>query len=166
MSHTPYRVYLLTNTVTGMRYVGMTGMPLAARFANHGCRSSSLHGEFVRYGRDAFTIQTLEVHEDGPTAYMRESQLIVELKTMRPHGYNRMYRGAKFPGVGGAGPGNTNSRRTSIAMYYRTRLVGEFDNVCAAADYTGVHRTAIQRALRKPHYRPGGFRVVQQGTAA
>ncbi len=166
MSHTTYRVYLVTNTVTGARYVGVTTMPLSERMVCHYTGHSSLSADVALYGRRAFRARVLETHADRETAYARESALIVELGTMRPQGYNLTFRGGKYPGRGGAGLGNKNARHTPIAMYYRTRLVGEFDSVRSASIKTGVHRTAIQRALSKPHYRPGGFRVVQQGTAA
>lgn len=59
-------VYLITNTVNGKRYVGVTSKGYLFRFyqhireSRHGTHKSLLHMAIIKYGESAFSIQLIE----------------------------------------------------------------------------------------------------------
>lgn len=88
-----YRIYVITNTCTGLQYVGMTCQEVRQRWYKH-CTprvKSFLNSAIQEYGKDNFTIQVVAEHEDLLDAMIDELLHIKELKTQYPQGYNRMY---------------------------------------------------------------------------
>ena len=86
-------VYLVTNTVTGKRYVGFTSGPVARRWRGHkdvasGGRGHALHAAMRKYGRTAFSFRVLATDMEPTRALWLEAEMIRELGTLSPAGYN------------------------------------------------------------------------------
>nr|DAZ37716.1 MAG TPA: intron associated endonuclease [Caudoviricetes sp.] len=83
-----YKVYVLTNTINGMQYVGRTSQSLNSRFQNgKGYVQSIIYGDIEKYGWDKFK---QELIKDGLTkeeSCQLEMELISKLDTIR-NGYN------------------------------------------------------------------------------
>lgn len=162
MSHTTptYCVYLVTNTVTGKQYVGVTTDAITKRLYWHSkVRTGSLYPTILEYGVAAFTIVCLSTHDDKEDALAEEARQIVALDTHMPSGYNRQVRGGRYPGRGGPKPGNTNSRRTPVRQC--TRLghpMRTWPTVTDAAKALGIQRNTIHRAMSNPSYTAAGYR--------
>lgn len=88
-----YKVYLITNTKTGLQYVGMTCQGIKQRWYKH-CSpnvKSYLNQAIKEYGKEVFEIEELSSHEDLLDAMIDELLHIKELNTQYPKGYNRLY---------------------------------------------------------------------------
>lgn len=154
MSHT---VYLVTNTVTGKRYVGCTSKPLENRMYHHAKRGAMAE-DISRIGLHSFLAEVLHTCETKQAARDIEDAEIKRLRTHTPYGYNRRQRGGRYPGAGGAGEGNTNSRRRPVTAHYPDGIeAAYYDTVMDAAKALRIQRNTIHRAILNPHYTAGGF---------
>jgi group I intron endonuclease len=87
-------IYVITNRVTGKRYVGQTRRTLTQRFNAHkkvvgksnACKA--LSDAMQRYGVDNFTIEALCRCESQEELDRREVEFIAKLGTFAPSGYN------------------------------------------------------------------------------
>ena len=99
-------IYKITCIPTGLSYIGQTsetktknGKPYAygvvGRWNDHvSCVSSTPLGVAIQtFGRDSFSIETVENYVDDERLDEREAHWINELKTITPHGYNKMRHG-------------------------------------------------------------------------
>lgn len=86
-------IYLITNTVTGHRYVGQTSRTVTARWKQH--VSDALHkpnkmtlmGRAIRkYGAESFSVETIGQFTN--CLGEAEKLFIAELNTFAPNGYN------------------------------------------------------------------------------
>ena len=91
-------VYLITNTINGMRYVGQTTTSLEERFRLHkilnNCRY--LHAALEKYGVDNFIIELIC---EPPTIELMnefEAEYIIRYNTLVPNGYN-LTEGGRVP---------------------------------------------------------------------
>ena len=54
-------IYVITNLIDGMKYVGQTTRSVKERFKEHARRKDTLIGQNIRiYGKDKFKIEVLE----------------------------------------------------------------------------------------------------------
>lgn len=156
MSHTRYFVYVVTNAVNDKRYVGMTSKP-AIRLLQHSYRGA-MRADIARHGIDCFTLTVLSVHENRADALSEEQAQIVAQRSHIPNGYNRRMRGGRYPGCGGAGSQNKNSRRVECVAYYPDgHEAFRFPTVLDASKSLGIARNTIHRCFRFPEYRAGGY---------
>lgn len=86
-------IYLITNSVNGKRYVGITTRTPERRWLEHldaaqRGRRYAMPSAIRKYGATAFQIETLEVCPDVATGLIREQFWIEALGTMVPLGYN------------------------------------------------------------------------------
>ncbi len=95
-------VYKITNTMTGMSYIGATTRTLAQRMGDH--RSQAKQGlshplaEAIRtYGWAAFTVTILATFGTTVELYAAEKAAIEASGTMTPAGYNRASGGLGTP---------------------------------------------------------------------
>jgi len=90
------KIYILTNKVNGKQYVGFSNNP-EKRFIAH-CDSKYKIGLAIRkHGQENFSIQILEEEYDNRNdAGTRESELIEELNSRHPGGYNLTKGGEGF----------------------------------------------------------------------
>ena len=92
-------LYLLTNTVNGMQYVGITRRNVTVRLRDHaaaarGGRQTVLAHAFRTYGHAAFQVQVLGEAPSWEQLTRMEHAAIGLYKTYQPHGYN-MTRGRR-----------------------------------------------------------------------
>jgi len=95
-------VYLVTNTSTGMQYVGKTKGPLAARKKQHLCETRHVcyfHKAIKKYGKQNFKWEELYVSSDEEDLYSKETFFIEKLNTRIPNGYNMTLGGDGLRGV-------------------------------------------------------------------
>lgn len=88
-----YEVYMITNRVNDMKYVGVTRQGIADRWAKHKSRhnKSRLKEAIEHFGSLNFTIEVIESHTDLLDAMIAELQNIKRLNTNYPNGYNNLY---------------------------------------------------------------------------
>lgn len=117
------RVYCVTNTLNGKRYVGQTVQSLAARWRQHKYLASSrsiLSAAIAKYGASVFVIREVAQARNQSELNELEARLIAEFNTVLPYGYN--LRG----GGNGGGPWNETTRVKLRTIYsteeYRTSL--------------------------------------------
>lgn len=83
-----YKVYLITNTVNGLRYVGRTSQSLNSRFNNGaGYKNCCINYDIEKYGWDKFKTELIKDGLTRDESYELEKIKIEELET-RKKGYN------------------------------------------------------------------------------
>lgn len=96
-----YEVYVITCAPTGLKYVGYTRKGTEVRFREHldNCRSKPgrLALAIVKYGKEAFSFETVWSGETHTEACAEEIRLIAALGTLSPGGYNLTYGGDGVP---------------------------------------------------------------------
>ena len=84
-------IYLITNMVNGKQYVGQTSRTLEQRWREH-CSANSqctyLHNAVVKYGKENFKVEQIDVAVEQEEADYKESQYIACYHTLAPDGYN------------------------------------------------------------------------------
>ena len=94
-----FRVYLLLNLETGLKYVGRTKNPLATRWRRHVEKSTKRDYALPRairtFGEAAFTMSVLNEATNETAADQLERFWISELRTLYPLGYNEQEGGSK-----------------------------------------------------------------------
>ena len=90
-----YEVYLITNSVNGKRYVGITKRGYMQRFNEHKSQAKSgsvniLHCAMRKYGSDAFSIQIIRsgVDEKEIEYFERYYISLYDTYYKNRHGYN------------------------------------------------------------------------------
>lgn len=162
-----FTVYKITHKPTGKAYIGVTTMDLPRRVYHHQQRGTSIGAAMNEHGAEQFEITALSQHATKVEGLMAESAAIWAHDTHTPNGFNRRARGGKYPGCGGAGEGNTNSRRRAVSAYdHAGNLVQTYPTVMDAAKAHGVARNTIHRAIIHPHYTSGGFHWKDAGSPA
>ena len=81
-------IYLITNLLNGMKYVGQTTQPLGARIAQHKCSDLYIDRAIRKYGRENFKVEVLEECYTVEQLNEREIFWIAALNTKVPNGYN------------------------------------------------------------------------------
>lgn len=162
-----FKVYKITHTATGRGYIGVTTMPIDHRVYHHMKRQTPIGALMKQLGKDAFTVEVLSKHTSKAAGLEAESAAIWQHRTHEPDGFNRRARGGRYPGCGGAGEGNTNSRRRAVSAYDRAgKLVQTYPTVMDAAKALGIQRNTIHRAITHPHYTSGGYHWKDAGRPA
>ena len=83
------KIYLITDTTTGMKYVGQTSKTIERRFKQHAQSKKSFIGKTIQvHGRENFTIELLEVCKTLEQANEREKYYTAKLNTLYPNGLN------------------------------------------------------------------------------
>lgn len=98
-------VYLVTNTVNGKKYVGITSKSLPHRWSQH-CyladrateKSYAIHRAIAKYGRDAFTREVLATAQSMSDLNTLEIAAIAEHQSFGPNGYNMTAGGGGITG--------------------------------------------------------------------
>mgnify|MGYP005857563093 CR=1 FL=1 len=160
MSHTTYRIYLATNMATGMQYVGVTSKAVSERmYWHYHTGISPMYADMRSQGFDTFKVVVLKRVTDRAAALTYEADMIGQLNTHAPHGYNRQVRGGQYPGRGGPRPGNKNSRRRPVLQLAKDgEVITRHPTVMDAAKALGIQRNTIHRAIINPSYTAGGFK--------
>ena len=86
-------LYLLTNTVNGKQYVGITSRTMPQRLAEHAGvaqrgRSTIIAHAIAKHGIENFVMRVLAEVETWEELAAMERQAIQEYQTFMPQGYN------------------------------------------------------------------------------
>jgi group I intron endonuclease len=81
-------VYLITNKISGKRYVGQTVDAVPIRFQGHCHKGTVLHTAIKKYGRDQFVVETLGSYSSRQEMNEAEAYFISFYDCMVPKGYN------------------------------------------------------------------------------
>ena len=123
-------VYLLTNIINNKKYVGKTSRPIKMRLNEHFKNSSKkcryLSRAISKYGKEAFICSILFESDDIKELNNKEIELIKELNTTSPNGYNLT--------LGGEGAVFTEE----IKQYISNKLKGR-NNDWAKKKITAIH---------------------------
>lgn len=90
----PWTVYVITCLANDKRYVGITCKGRDFRWKQHvraakrNKRTGALQGAILKYGEEAFSIETIETVANVDLANDAERRYIAEIKTAWPDGYN------------------------------------------------------------------------------
>lgn len=111
-------IYVITNKINGKQYVGQTVHP-DKRWWEHRNRAEThyddypIHLAISKYGENNFSFDILEWTEDYDE---REKQLICELGTISPSGYNIATGGGNNVMIGEDHPRNTIDNNTVLSI--------------------------------------------------
>ncbi len=102
-----WRIYRITCSVNGKRYIGLTRDTVRQRWSNHVCKAMSvhetpripLHRAVRKYGRSCFVVDTICEVSTLAEAGEAERRLIEQEHTLVPSGYNVAAGGMGTPGV-------------------------------------------------------------------
>lgn len=110
-------IYVVTNLMTGKRYVGQTTQPMLTRWKRHLSdalgpkrRPHPLHSAIRKYGRDVWAVEELATTTTFDDLNIREAATIVALGTLHPAGYNLK------PGGGNAGHHEETKRKLAESL--------------------------------------------------
>ena len=109
-------IYVITNKLNGKQYVGQSVHP-GKRWCEHKQRAKTrydnypIHLAISKYGEENFDFEVIEWTEDYDN---REIQLIKELNTLSPNGYNVATGGGNYVAFGENHPRNTISEDTVL----------------------------------------------------
>jgi len=84
-----YKIYLIKHLDTDMKYVGITGGDLAARWEQHRADTNSAVYKALRTESHRMTMELLEEVTTKPEALRKEQEYIRSLGTATPNGWNR-----------------------------------------------------------------------------
>lgn len=88
----PTIIYCATNKLNGKQYIGITNQGLKRRIQAHCSDSKAAKNPFMRalnkYGVEGFQWEILETTDTRAAACRREIELISQMCTMTPEGYN------------------------------------------------------------------------------
>ena len=113
-------VYQVTNLVNNKIYIGITNN-YQKRWSNHrccNCKSSLLAKAIQKYGVDNFKFEILYSNLSIEEASEKEIELIANLNTLAPNGYNLAKGGMYTNGVQKIGAENSNAHLTAEEAQY------------------------------------------------
>lgn len=123
-------LYLLTNTVNGKQYVGITSRKVTKRYIEHlhaAKNGTTLIARALnKYGREAFTLQGIGEASDWSALCQAEQAAILAYNTLVPHGYNMT-----LGGEGTAGLPKSPEHRAKIGNAQRGAKNHQFGKVPA-----------------------------------
>lgn len=125
-------IYLIEHTASGMKYVGLTIVPIEERWRRHIEQASmnriksdeSLHAAIRQHGPESFTIQQIDQGVSKSDLEGKERYWIDKLSTLVPQGFNIS---------AGGGSGGAHGRAVVIDGK-------RFSSVRAAAEYVALTR--------------------------
>jgi group I intron endonuclease len=139
-------VYLITCTETNKKYVGIARVSAEYRFKRH-CESARkgsrcyLHRAIRKYGKENFTVETLDTAADWAEAQVKEQFFIDLHQCFNPTGYN-MTRG----GEGLVGFKHRDASKAAMSRGHTGKVVSNETRARMSASKKGVAKTAETRA--------------------
>lgn len=99
-----YAAYVITNLVSGKRYIGITRRALHRRWSDHKVSArkgakTALAGAIRKYGEGSFSIQQIASASSIDNLQALEIELIRQEKTLAPRGYNLTAGGEGVKGL-------------------------------------------------------------------
>ena len=168
-----YKIYKITNIITGRLYIGQTKRSLDLRLKEHATNPNCrvLYRAIQKYGIENFTIDLIGECETFEELNKAEKYYINKWNTLAPHGYNIEGGGNSKKMVsketrkilsknikeryknGTQKPPNSDSGRSVICV--ETGKV--FESPRLAGEWCNVNRTTITRAARGSTISAGGY---------
>ncbi len=120
------RIYCITNSANGKRYVGQTIQSIETRWRQHcslqgKCRA--IESAIKKYGSDAFSIEEIALAESIEELDRLEQKWIARLNTVAPNGYNLSGGGE------GAGVMNESTKAIIRANAMRPEHLARFEEM-------------------------------------
>lgn len=146
-------VYCIDNLENGKKYIGQTTRELAERFREH-CGNSGtsvspkLKNAIKKYGKDCFCVEVLWESPECTQAELdaREMQLIADMGTLHPNGYN-LTRG---------GSGGRHSDETKKLLSEKSKRMWEDKRDAMVAkrreQWTLERREKLSEALKQGYH--------------
>lgn len=138
-------VYLLTNKINSMRYVGITTQKLKNRLRYHKNNSDTYIGRAIKkYGWENFSVEILEECTSPEELFEREKYWIKTLNTKNPNGYNLTDGGEGLNGC----KHSQKTRKKMSERHYKCAVIctstGEiFPSIKAAAEHFGITHGSV-----------------------
>lgn len=155
-------IYLITNTITKKKYVGMTAGTASRRFKDH-CRQARLlpkvplHLSIAKYGPEAFTVEVIANARDRGDLCKLERSLIKKHKCLAPNGYNLTTGGDGYSG--GKASTKTRDLLSQRAREAWARLTPE------QREQRGINISRAKKGKRQPWATGDHLRVQRRLTA-
>lgn len=151
-------LYLITNTVNGKQYVGITNGTLKRRFGDHVLASKRprvpLHLAIAKYGREVFRVEELARGRSREELCEMEREEIARRGTLAPAGYNLT------PGGDGQSPGYVTREETKLKLQQTSRKMWAARSEEERAEI-GRKVSEAKKGKRpnwtKPHGTPKGY---------
>lgn len=156
-----WKIYRLTNLVTGKVYIGQTRSSIGVRMAGHRSdakkyRTYPIHNSIYKHGWKSFKVDV--IFDNLPTQKMAdlyEKEMIIGLNSIYPNGYNLSSGGNKYKAH------ESTRKKHSIRMKNRIRdkakvtaidkngITMSFYSAKDAADFFGIHNARVFCALKR-----------------
>lgn len=156
-----YTIYLVTNTISGTKYVGFTGKTLSERIETHkqsyraGVKSK-LYNSVKKYGWEKFTFDTIYQSKDGQHCLnVMEPVFIKEYNTFND-GYNLTLGGE---GTVGYWTDDNRKRQGEFMSSKWTPERKQRNSVLAKERMTGIPKSENHKAAlrgKRPHVNQSG----------
>lgn len=137
----PGTIYLITNLVTGLKYVGLTKSTIGSRLKAHFKASAigrgsaeSLHEAMRKFPRAAFRIEEIDHAKDSNQLEKLEQHYIARYNTMYPLGYNQ--------NIGGAASGGQLKKNFKVGKK-------SFESYAEACRYYGIDEGTCMNRLKR-----------------
>lgn len=150
-------VYMVTSTITGKRYVGITSRTVGQRWKRH-CLDAKrgigfhLHAAIRKYGEEQFVVEVLSTAQSLEEACQMECAAIARHGTFGERGYN-----LTIGGEGGMGAVRTREMRKAQSAATkkqwaegRTRMVESLKAGWSAPDAKARLQSALKAASARP----------------
>lgn len=137
----PGTIYLITNQVTRMQYVGLTRSTIKSRLKAHFKSSKigrgndvSLHESMRVFPKQAFIIEKIDHAENSEKLQALEQYYIAKYNTLAPHGYNQ--------NIGGAVSGGLNKIEFKVGSK-------TFESFADACRYYGIDEGTCMNRIKR-----------------
>jgi len=137
-------IYLVTNLVTGKRYVGQTTKTVEHRWARHvdgKGRAFAMGAAIKKYGPANFAVQSLDTAENQAELDAKEILWIAQLNTLSPAGYNLT--------EGGRGGKHSAASKAKMSAARRGKPLSEAHRARAAAGVKARYDADAAKGIRR-----------------
>lgn len=164
-----FNIYKIVNTTNNKIYIGLTTQPIQKRFDLHCWKAASgsnypLHEAIREFGKDSFSITTIETTHDTIVARELEKAFIKLFNSQdKSIGYNTTAGGEYFEvtddmrkamSLVQKGRRHTEAFKAVLQYTKDGEFIQEFESMTDAEKVTGVSRTSIGRTLSKKLTKP------------
>ncbi|MBD2627951.1 GIY-YIG nuclease family protein [Trichormus variabilis] len=146
-------IYVITNSINGKQYVGLTTTSIEERWERHleqvsRKEASLIHKAIAEFGEENFTLEVIDQASDIGELRIKEREWIKKLNTLKPKGYNVTLGGE----MGGA-PGKPTRLPGDPTLYPSVQAAAQ-----ALAEREGISQEAAEKRIytgrvdaNKPH---------------
>lgn len=155
-------IYLITNKVSGKKYVGQTIKPLRIRWSAHTTNKNNLpmYDDMRKLGKEAFEIKVIRRCKTVKLLCKWEKILIKKLKTLEPNGYN-ICKGGKNIALSPMALERSAAKRRKIFTFVGPdSLVYITNNLPKFCSDRGLIKENMSTVSRKHHETYKGWRSI------